>query len=67
MEFSDDKVTVKQYWKWGWTMARGSGVEGLVAKKRYFNQEITTKVFTFKGIFFLTDFHLAFYIQNFKR
>ena len=22
--FSDDKATVTQYWKWGWTMARGA-------------------------------------------
>ena len=62
MKFSNDKATVKQYWKLGWKMARGSGVEGLVAKKRYFNQEITTIVFTFKGIWYLKGFHLATYI-----
>ena len=33
-----------------------------MAKKRNFNQEITTKVITFKGICYLKGFHLATYV-----
>ena len=49
--------------------AKGSEEGGLVAKKRNFKQEITTKVYTFKGICYLAGFNLATYIgiQNFNR